>query len=145
MSIKKVNCGNVEISNNNRICIIAGPCQLETEQHAMDMAGKIQEIKPGQKEMEVVIATADGSTKSQMVPNGLDLVVKVNQVVQVDQPLTTNPNVGGFGQTETEIVLQSPARIYGYMALCFFITLTQIFLVIKKKQFEKVQAAEMNF
>ena len=40
----KVNCGNIEISNNNKICIIAGPCQLETEQHALDMAGKIQEI-----------------------------------------------------------------------------------------------------
>ena len=40
----KVNCGNIEISNNNKICIIAGPCQLETEQHAMDMAGQIQEI-----------------------------------------------------------------------------------------------------
>jgi|TARA_B100001540_G_scaffold294391_1_gene294305 2-dehydro-3-deoxyphosphooctonate aldolase (KDO 8-P synthase) len=44
MSAIKVNCGNIEISNNNKICIIAGPCQLETEQHAMDMAGKIQEI-----------------------------------------------------------------------------------------------------
>ena len=44
MNIKKVNCGNIEISNKNKICIIAGPCQLETEQHAMDMAGKIQEI-----------------------------------------------------------------------------------------------------
>ena len=40
----KVNCGNIEISNDNKICIIAGPCQLESEQHAMDMAGKIQEI-----------------------------------------------------------------------------------------------------
>ena len=40
----KVNCGNIEISNNNKIFIIAGPCQLETEQHAMDMAGKIKEI-----------------------------------------------------------------------------------------------------
>ena len=44
MSSIKVNCGNVEISNDNPICIIAGPCQLETEQHAMDMAGKIKEI-----------------------------------------------------------------------------------------------------
>ena len=44
MSSKKVNCGNIEISNNNKICIIAGPCQLETEQHAMDMAGQIKEI-----------------------------------------------------------------------------------------------------
>ena len=44
MTNKIVNCGKIEISNNNKICIIAGPCQLETEQHAMDMAGKIQEI-----------------------------------------------------------------------------------------------------
>ena len=39
-----VNCGNLKISNGNKICLIAGPCQLETEQHAMDMAGKIKEI-----------------------------------------------------------------------------------------------------
>ena len=44
MSTFKVNCENIEISNKNKICIIAGPCQLETEQHAMDMAGKIKEI-----------------------------------------------------------------------------------------------------
>ena len=44
MNILKVKCGNIEISNKNKICIIAGACQLETEQHAMDMAGKIQEI-----------------------------------------------------------------------------------------------------
>ena len=39
-----VNCNGIEISNNKKICLIAGPCQLETEQHAMDMAGKIKEI-----------------------------------------------------------------------------------------------------
>ena len=44
MNSIKVNCNNIEISNDNKICIIAGPCQLETEQHAMDMAGKIKEI-----------------------------------------------------------------------------------------------------
>ena len=44
MSAFKVNCENIEISNNNKICIIAGPCQLETKQHAMDMAGQIKEI-----------------------------------------------------------------------------------------------------
>ena len=40
----KVNCENIEISNKNKIFIIAGPCQLETEQHAMDMAGQIKDI-----------------------------------------------------------------------------------------------------
>ena len=39
-----VNCNKIEISNNNKICLISGPCQLESEQHAMDMAGKLKEI-----------------------------------------------------------------------------------------------------
>ena len=39
-----VKCGNIDISNSNKFCLIAGPCQLETEQHAMDMSGKIKEI-----------------------------------------------------------------------------------------------------
>ena len=44
MQNKIVNCNGIEISNKNNICLIAGPCQLETEQHAMDMVGKIKEI-----------------------------------------------------------------------------------------------------
>ena len=44
MENKIVNCNGIEISNENKICLIAGPCQLETEQHALDMAGKIKEI-----------------------------------------------------------------------------------------------------
>jgi apocytochrome f len=52
--------------------------------------------------------SASGEIKTQIVPKDLDLIVKENQIVQLDQPLTTNPNVGGFGQTETEIVLQDP-------------------------------------
>ena len=43
MQNKIVNCNGIEISNKNKICLIAGPCQLETEQHAMDMVGKIKE------------------------------------------------------------------------------------------------------
>ena len=41
---KEVNCNGIKISNINKIVLISGPCQLETEQHAMDMAGKIKEI-----------------------------------------------------------------------------------------------------
>ena len=44
MKNKEVNCNGIRISNNNKITLIAGPCQLESEQHAMDMAGKIGEI-----------------------------------------------------------------------------------------------------
>ena len=44
MKNKEINCNGFKISNNKKISLIAGPCQLETEQHAMDMAGKIKEI-----------------------------------------------------------------------------------------------------
>ena len=108
-------------------------------------SGKIQEIKLGAKDFEISIATNTGDTKVQTVPKDLDLIVKENQVIQQDQPLTMNPNVGGFGQTETEVVLQSPARIYGYLAFCISIIITQATFVLKKKQFEKVQLAEADF
>ena len=53
--------------------------------------------------------------------------------------------MGGFGQGEAEIVLQDPLRVQGLLLFSASVTLAQIFLVLKKKQFEKVQLAEMNF
>jgi apocytochrome f len=109
-------------------------------------SGQITNIETKEKGgFNVTIQDTTGTDKVQAIPKGLELNVKTGVVIKADQPLTKDPNVGGFGQTETEIVLQSPARIYGYMVLCFFIILTQITLILKKKQFEKVQAAEMNF
>jgi apocytochrome f len=109
-------------------------------------SGKVSSIETLEKGgYKVVITDSTGTEKTQDIPKGLELNVKSGLIVKADQELAKNPNVGGFGQTETEITLQSPARIYGYMVLCFFVVLTQIFLVLKKKQFEKVQAAEMNF
>ena len=53
--------------------------------------------------------------------------------------------MGGFGQEDVEIVLQSATRIKWLMVFLGGIALAQILLVIKKKQVERVQAAEMNF
>ena len=110
-------------------------------------AGKITQIQPGEKKggYEITIETGSGDQVVDKVPAGPDLLVKVGQSVQADQPLTNNPNVGGFGQKDTEIVLQNPTRIQGLLAFFSFVVLTQVFLVLKKKQFEKVQLAEMNF
>jgi apocytochrome f len=109
-------------------------------------AGQIVSIEPLEKgKTSIVIQKTDGDTVTQTVPAGLTLSVKPKDVVKADQPLTFDPNVGGFGQNETEIVLQNPNRIKGMIVFFFTVTLTQILLVLKKKQFEKVQAAEMNF
>ena len=40
----KVKCGNLTISNNNPFILIAGPCQLENETHAINVAKKLKEI-----------------------------------------------------------------------------------------------------
>ena len=103
-------------------------------------------IEPLEKgKTNIVIQTPSGESVSQTVPAGLTINVKANDVVKADQALTLNPNVGGFGQAETEIILQSPNRVKGMIVFFFTVTVAQILLVIKKKQFEKVQAAEMNF
>lgn len=109
-------------------------------------AGQIAEIKTSEKgESSLTITSSTGQKVSQTVPAGLALIVKEGDIVKVDQALNADPNAGGFGQEETEIVLQNPARIVGYLAFCVCVLLTQILLILKKKQFEKVQAAEMNF
>jgi apocytochrome f len=109
-------------------------------------AGQISEIAiTEKKESSITIINSDGTKSSQIVPAGLKLTVKQGDVVKTEQPLNIDPNVGGFGQEETEIVLQKPARIIGYLAFCFSVLVTQVLLILKKKQFEKVQAAELNF
>jgi apocytochrome f len=108
-------------------------------------SGKIQEIKESEKTIDINVLSTTGEVKTQSIPKGLDIIVKVNDNVSVDQPLTLNPNVGGFGQTETEVVLQDPLRIYGYLAFTLSVIITQSMLVFKKKQFEKVQIAELDF
>jgi len=110
------------------------------------VGGQITLIEAAEKgKTNVAIQSTTGDVVTQIVPAGLDLVIKKGDVVKVDQPLTADPNVGGFGQTETEIILQNPNRVKGMIAFFFTVTVAQILLVLKKKQFEKVQAAEMNF
>jgi apocytochrome f len=104
---------------------------------------KVEKISAGGYNLSIKSKRGDVITVA--LPAGPDLLIKEGQSVTADQPLTVDPNVGGFGQTETEIVLQSPARVKGMIAFFFTIILAQILLVLKKKQFEKVQLAEMNF
>ena len=44
MNNKTVKCGKLTISNAKPFTLIAGPCQLETESHALDVAAKLKKI-----------------------------------------------------------------------------------------------------
>lgn len=111
-------------------------------------AGTVKEVKAleGKKGGFIIsIEKASGDIVEEKIPGGPEVIVKAGQVLVADQPLTNNPNVGGFGQKDGEIVLQNPSRVQGLLVFFVFILLAQILLVVKKKQFEKVQLAEMNF
>ena len=86
-------------------------------------AGKILQIEPIEKKggYDITFETVSGEQITEKVPAGPDLVVKVGQNVQADQPLTNNPNVGGFGQKDTENCVTKSAtgsRITSVFLLC---------------------------
>nr|YP_010143336.1 cytochrome f [Polygala arillata]QQL04371.1 cytochrome f [Polygala fallax]QQL04542.1 cytochrome f [Polygala arillata] len=92
-----------------------------------------------------ILEASDGRELIDIIPPGPELLVSEGKSIKLDQPLTSNPNVGGFGQGDAEIVLQDPLRVQGLLFFLASVILAQIFLVLKKKQFEKVQLFEMNF
>ncbi len=114
-------------------------------QYSASAAGTVSSIEDNGFGYTVTITKADGETLTDEIAAGASLLVSAGDTVEVGTPLTTNPNVGGFGQTERELVLQNPNRIKGLIAFLIAISLSQILLVLKKKQVERVQAAEMSF
>jgi len=44
MENKTVKCGKLNISNKSRFTLIAGPCQLENEKHALEVANELKKI-----------------------------------------------------------------------------------------------------
>lgn len=136
--------------NRGRGQVYADGSKSNNTIYSASAAGKITDIQKleenGQdKGYAITITTSTGDNTIDQVPPGPTLIVSKGDTIQIDQSLTNNPNVGGFGQRDTEIVLQNPARVQGFLIFLICILLTQVFLVLKKKQFEKVQLFEMNF
>ena len=66
---------------------------------------------------------SNGRQVIDIIPRGLELLVSEGESIKLDQPL----------------------RVQGLLFFLGSVVLAQIFLVLKKKQFEKVQLSEMNF
>ncbi|PHT40418.1 Cytochrome f [Capsicum baccatum] len=108
------------------------------------IVSKIIQKEKGGYEITITDAS-EGRQVVDIIPPGQDLLVSEGESIKFDQPLTSNPNVGGFGQGDAEIVLQDPLHVQGLLFFLASVILAQIFLVLKRKQFEKVQLAEINF
>jgi len=106
-------------------------------------SGEVTSIETNEDGSKVInLRSKDGEVSSENVPAGTNLLVKEGDSITAGADLTIDPNVGGFGQLDAEIVLQSKARVIGLIIFFVGVGLSQIMLVLKKKQVEKVQAAE---
>lgn len=134
-------------ANRGRGQVYADGSKSNNTIYSASIGGVIKQIAPVEKPggFLITIETKTGEQIVEKIPPGPEIIVSVDQKVEIDQPLTNNPNIGGFGQQDGDIVLQNPQRILGYLVFVLSVLLTQIFLVLKKKQFEKVQLFELNF
>ncbi len=112
------------------------------------VAGTVTDVyidEDGLFDTEITLETEDGEEVIEEVPIGAEILVEEGDLVAAGQALTSDPNVGGFGQEDAEIVLQSPNRILGLSLFVGGIMLAQTMLILKKKQVERVQESEMDF
>ena len=108
------------------------------------IVSQIQISKKGAK--KILINSVNNnrvSPETIFLPSGVEIIVSEGQKVSIGQSLTTNPNLGGFGQSEKNLVIMPDFNLRGLILFLVFAISAQVFLVLKKKQFEKVQKKEL--
>ena len=137
-----VKCGSVEISNTNSFCLIAGPCQLETEQHAMDMAGKINEIATKFKIGFIYKTSFDKANRTSLKGKrgaGLDSSLPVFDRIRKDYKVPVLTDVHNIEQCSIVSnhvdVLQIPAFLCRQTDLLVAAAKTNKIINVKKGQF----------
>jgi len=142
MQNKIVNCNGIEIANNKKITLIAGPCQLESEQHAMDMSGKIKEITSKLGIGFIYKTSFDKANRTSLkgkrgagLENSLPIFDKIKKELNV--PILTDVH----NETHCEVVsnhvdiLQIPAFLCRQTDLLIAAAKTNKIINVKKGQF----------
>lgn len=142
MNSIKVNCNNLEISNDSKICIIAGPCQLENEQHAIDMAGKIQEITNKFNLGFIYKTSFDKANRTSLSAKrgvGLEKSLKIFEEIKknFDLPILTDVHTAEQCNIINGIVdiIQIPAFLCRQTDLLVAAAKTNLIVNVKKGQF----------
>ena len=142
MQNKVINCQGIEIANNKKITLIAGPCQLESEQHALDMSGKIREITSKLKIGFIYKTSFDKANRTSLkgkrgvgLDNSLPIFDKIKKELNV--PILTdvhNENHCNIVSKHVD-VLQIPAFLCRQTDLLIAAAKTQKIINVKKGQF----------
>ncbi len=139
---KIVKCNNLEISNNKKITLISGPCQLESEQHAIDMAGKIKEIASKFKIGFIYKTSFDKANRTSLKGKrgaGLDASLSVFDKIRKELKIPVLTDVHNIDQcpvvSKHVDVLQIPAFLCRQTDLLIAAAKTNKIINIKKGQF----------
>ena len=82
---------------------------------------------------KITIQPEEGAAVVGKIPAGLKLAVATGDEVIAGAPLNEDPNVGGFGQMDTEIVLQSSGRVAGLVAFLAAVTLSPNYVGLEEE------------
>ena len=81
-------------------------------------SGTITSIETNEDGTQIInLNNEEGESFAENIPAGTSLLVKEGDTIEKGANLTEDPNVGGFGQLDKEIVLQSKARAVSYTHL----------------------------
>tara|TARA_Y100000590_G_scaffold454970_1_gene602736 strand:+ start:51 stop:881 length:831 start_codon:yes stop_codon:yes gene_type:complete len=139
---KIVKCDNLEISNNKKLTLISGPCQLESEQHAMDMSGKIKEIAAKFKIGFIYKTSFDKANRTSLKGKrgaGIDVSLPIFDKIrtELNVPILTDVhNVDQCSIVAKHVdVLQIPAFLCRQTDLLIAAAKTDKIINVKKGQF----------
>ena len=138
----EVKCGKLKISNNNSFILIAGPCQLENENHAINVAKKLKEITDKlsigliyKTSFDKANRTGLGSKRGAGLENSLPVFDKIRK--DLDIPVLTDiHNVEQCSIVSKHVdVLQIPAFLCRQTDLLIAAAKTGKVINVKKGQF----------
>ena len=142
MQNKVVKCNKINISNSEKFTLIAGPCQLESEDHALNVATKLKEITQKLNINLIYKTSFDKANRTSLKGKrgaGLDKSLPVFDKIRKDigiPVLTDIHNIDQYEKVSKHVdVLQIPAFLCRQTDLLVAAAKTGKIINVKKGQF----------
>ena len=142
MKKKIVNCKNFKISNNSPLTLISGPCQMESEKHALNTAEKIMNIASDLKINFIYKTSFDKANRTSLhgkrgigLENSLNVFKKIKDNLKI--PVITDVHDIEQCKIISEVVdvIQIPAFLCRQTDLLVAASKTKKIINVKKGQF----------
>ncbi|WP_354377699.1 3-deoxy-8-phosphooctulonate synthase [Thalassospira sp. MBR-102] len=114
--IKTVKVGNIEFANDRPFALLAGPCAIESRQHALEMSAALKELSEGlgiglvyKSSFDKANRTSSTSRRGVGLVEGLDILAEVKE--KTGLPIVTDVHLPDQCAAVAEVadILQIPA------------------------------------